>query len=126
MMLDLDNLKEINDSHGHPAGDAVLIGVAERFRGIIGEADVLARYGGDEFALLTFDADDEESVLATAERLLSCLEKPIQVADKQIGATVSVGIATATEEDRGADELLQRVDRALYRAKRRGRDQYSL
>ena len=126
MMLDLDNLKQINDAHGHPAGDAVLIAVSERFRQILGDADVLARYGGDEFALLTFDADGEEAVLSTAGRLVNCLHESIQVVDQKIGTTVSIGVAIPAENDRGTDHLLQRADRALYRAKGRGRDQYSL
>jgi len=126
MMLDLDNLKEINDTHGHPAGDAVLIAVSERFGQKIGEKDVLARYGGDEFALLTFDAADEQRVLATAERLVKCLADAIPVAGKSVQTTVSVGVALPTERRPGADRLMQRADRALYRAKSRGRNRYSV
>jgi len=126
MMLDLDNLKEINDTYGHPVGDAVLIAVSRRFEEHIGEADVLARYGGDEFALLTFDADDEKHVVATALRLVECLAEPIPVAGRDIGTSVSVGIAMPTEHHRGADRLMQRADRALYRAKSRGRNRHSL
>jgi len=126
MMLDLDNLKDINDTYGHPAGDAVLITVSDRFRACHGEADVLARYGGDEFALLTYDAADEDTVLATATRLVGCLEAPIQVADLAISTSVSVGVAIPTGKDRMSDQLLQRADRALYRAKGRGRNQYAI
>lgn len=126
MMLDLDNLKKINDSHGHAAGDAVLIAAAKRFQNTLGEADVLARYGGDEFALLLFGAEDEQGATTTAERLVHCLDRPIAVGDRQIATSVSVGVTTPTDTDRGADQLLQRADRALYRAKGRGRAQYSL
>jgi diguanylate cyclase (GGDEF)-like protein/PAS domain S-box-containing protein len=126
LMLDLDNLKEINDSYGHPAGDTVLIAAAKRFQNILGEADVLARYGGDEFALLLFDTAGERAVTVTAERLVHCLDRPIAVGDRQISTSVSIGVATPTKKDRRADQLLQRADRALYRAKGRGRGRYSL
>lgn len=126
IMLDLDNLKEINDSYGHPAGDQALIAVSERFREIVGEDDVLARYGGDEFAVLTFDAGSEEAVLNTARRLVESLAKPIDIADSELVTSVSVGVALDSGEGRSTERMLQRADRALYRAKGRGRNQYSL
>ena len=125
LMLDLDNLKEINDTFGHPVGDAVLVGVAERFRGKIGPKDLLARYGGDEFALLTFDAQDDEAPLAVAQRLVECLAEPVQVSGPAIKTSVSVGVAIPNETARDTDRLMQRADRALYRAKSRGRNRYS-
>ncbi len=126
MMLDLDNLKEINDTHGHPAGDALLIAVSERFRRNIGEKDVLARYGGDEFALLTFDAADDDQVLATAGRLVECLAEPITLAGESLQTSVSVGIVLPSERRPAAGRLMQRADRALYRAKSRGRNCHSV
>ena len=125
MMLDLDNLKEINDTYGHPAGDAVLIAVAQRFREVVGDEDILARYGGDEFALLSFGAVGEDRARELAGRLVNSMAEDLDVADRAIRSTVSVGVALPTEHDRGTDQLLQRADRALYRAKGRGRDQYA-
>lgn len=125
LMLDLDNLKQINDTHGHPAGDATLIEVAQRFARIVGDNDVLARYGGDEFALLAFGDGDEGRFDELAERLVRSLDAPIEWSAAEIETSVSVGLAIATGDHRSADHLLQRADRALYRAKERGRDQYS-
>lgn len=126
LMLDLDNLKQINDTHGHPVGDAALIAVAERFRRRIGDSDVLARYGGDEFALLTFEADDEETVLALADSLVRSLDDTVAVAGLEVDTSVSVGVAIPPASGETADRLMQRADRALYRAKSRGRNRHAI
>ena len=125
LMLDVDRFKQINDSYGHPAGDAVLVEMARRLGSVVDEIDVLARIGGDEFALLTFDAATEEPVLATAERLVACGRRPIESRQRSIDATVSVGIAFPEDGDRGADPLMRRADKALYRAKGAGRDRFA-
>lgn len=125
MMLDLDNLKRVNDSFGHPAGDAVLKTVAERFGGNVRQVDLLARYGGDEFALILSDTSDEGEARVTAERLLASLAAPIEVAGREIRASVSIGIAMPVGKRLTPDQLLQRADRALYRAKGRGGNRFA-
>ncbi len=125
LMLDLDNLKRINDSYGHPAGDAVLTAVADRFRRIVREVDLLARYGGDEFALILSDTSDEAEARTTAERLLSSLAAPIDVAGHEIRTSVSIGVAMPVGRRLTPDQLLQRADRALYRAKGRGGNRFA-
>jgi diguanylate cyclase (GGDEF)-like protein/PAS domain S-box-containing protein len=126
LMLDLDNLKQVNDSWGHPAGDAVLTAVAQRFQDSIGEADVLARFGGDEFALILAEASTETEAEAVAQRLLSCLAPPIELAGHPIHTSVSIGIACPWSKKVTSEKLLQRADRALYRAKRRGGNQFAV
>ncbi len=126
MMLDLDNLKRVNDSFGHPAGDAVLTTVAERFSRNVRQVDLLARYGGDEFALILSDTSDEGEARITADRLLSSLVAPIEVAGREIRASVSIGIAMPVGKRLTPDQLLQRADRALYRAKGRGGNRFAL
>ena len=125
LMLDIDNLKEINDAWGHPAGDILLKAVAERFRRNIREVDTLARFGGDEFALILTDVESDEEVDETAARLVSCLGPPIETAGGALQTSVSIGVALSTEEDPTPDQLIQRSDRALYRAKGRGGNQFA-
>lgn len=124
MMLDIDRLKPINDTHGHPAGDAVLKEVARRFQAKLREYDLLARFGGDEFALLLSKLPDKNKASEMAERLVSCLTEPVLHEGITIQTSTSIGIALP-EDDRDLDQMLQLADRALYRAKHRGRNQYS-
>lgn len=124
MMLDVDYLKQINDTHGHPAGDAVLKEVASRFQEKLREYDLLARFGGDEFALLLASVPSEAEASEMAERLVSCLAEPVRHEGLEIRTTASIGIAIPGD-DRELDQVLQMADRALYRAKHRGRNRYS-
>ena len=111
------------DLDGH---DDVLITATDRFRDNIREVDVLARFGGDEFALLASETDGEAEAVEAARRLVSCLAPPIELDEGRIQASVSIGLAIRSVRDRGPDQLLNRADQALYRAKGRGRNQFSL
>ncbi|MBL6750952.1 MAG: diguanylate cyclase [Nevskia sp.] len=122
MMCDLDHFKAINDRCGHAAGDQAL----KHFAGILGQerrkSDLVSRVGGEEFAVLLCDAGVEAAV-AFAGRLQQRLaEMPLQTGGYRISLTVSIGIATMTAADSSADLALSRSDRALYRAKERGRN----
>lgn len=128
IMADLDNLREINNAHGHLAGDAVLQGVANIIRGSVRNFDVPARFGGEEFTLLLPETDQQEA-LAVAERIRSATEKAsFQVAtgDIPVSATISLGVAVFPTHARTANELLHRADTAMYDAKMRGRNQVCL
>jgi diguanylate cyclase (GGDEF)-like protein len=114
-MLDLDDFKAINDSHGHLAGDRLLRELAAAWQPVLRESDALARLGGDEFALLLPDCTDAEAE-EIAERLREAAPP---------GHTVSAGIA-AWDGDEHADDLLERADAALYAAKAGGRDRVSV
>ena len=117
---DLDNLKTINDSYGHPAGDAVLIAVADRLRRLVRSNDLVARVGGDEFVIVcpTLSPGAATSI---ADRVISVVEKPLNVDDIELTPRISVGVATRDPGDITAGQLIARADEAMYRHKRRRR-----
>jgi len=115
LMLDLDGFKAVNDTHGHAAGDQLLVLVAERLRASLREGDVCARLGGDEFAVFLADATNPE---ATAERLAGVLSTPFDLGDLVLTVGASVGVAPVTSELETVDALLRTADEAMYRAKR--------
>jgi diguanylate cyclase (GGDEF)-like protein len=126
LLLDIDEFKAVNDSHGHHAGDQLLKAVAERLRACVREGDTAARLGGDEFALLLDRAGGEPDALAVADRLLGDFDGRIEVAGERLSVHVSLGIAVGVPGSDDPDELLRRADVALYEAKRRGKGQYCL
>jgi two-component system, cell cycle response regulator len=123
LMLDLDDLKKINDSYGHVAGDAVLREFARRLRGTARESDVAGRFGGDEFCLILADTD-ESSAGIVGERVRAAIQAaPVQIGSMCVPTSVSIGIATwRHEEDLTPEQLFEAADRALYEAKRAGRN----
>jgi len=121
LYLDLDQFKQVNDTLGHPVGDALLCAVAERLKNCIRETDTLARLGGDEFALLQFDAQQINDSAKLAGRIIEAISAPYQIHDHQIRIGVSIGIAMAPQDGREADQLIRNADLALYRAKEDGR-----
>ncbi len=126
LLLDIDEFKAINDSHGHHAGDELLRAVADRLRACLREGDTAARLGGDEFALLLDRSGGEPDALAVADRLLSDFENRIEVAGERVRVHVSIGIAVGEPGKDGTDEMLRKADVALYEAKRRGKNQYCI
>jgi diguanylate cyclase (GGDEF)-like protein len=122
LLLDLDHFKRVNDDHGHLMGDAVLQTVTDRIASVLRAQDCLARWGGEEFAVLAPDID-RDGVLALGERAREALaEEPVQVGDESIGLTLSVGAALATGDRRTPDALVHAADQALYEAKDAGRN----
>jgi diguanylate cyclase (GGDEF)-like protein len=124
--VDLDHFKRINDTHGHDVGDAVLVAVSRRLKAAVREYDTVARLGGDEFAILLDTLDDVAEAEAVARRVLSSLAPPVRVADHDLAVTASMGISVFPDGGDAGDELLRSADRAMYRAKRAGRNTYSL
>jgi diguanylate cyclase (GGDEF)-like protein/PAS domain S-box-containing protein len=126
LMLDLDRFKQVNDTLGHPAGDALLIEVATRLKSLLRETDALARLGGDEFAVIqSGEADQREAAKLLAERIIEILRQPFDIDGGNICIGTSIGIALASEYATSADELLKMADLALYRAKSTGRNGYT-
>lgn len=119
LLIDLDGFKQVNDRHGHAAGDALLKVVADRIANAVREGDRAARFGGDEFAVLAPAAGDAAAAAALARRIVATVALPVTVGDAVLRVGASVGIALAREaaESRG---LLAAADAALYRAKRSG------
>jgi diguanylate cyclase (GGDEF)-like protein/PAS domain S-box-containing protein len=122
LYLDLDNFKTVNDSLGHPTGDALLVEVARRLTGCARDGDTVARLGGDEFAILLQDATGHHTAEAVARRIGAVLRTPVHVAGHDVLVSASIGIADAHDSPGGADELLRNADMAMYAAKGHGRD----
>ncbi len=120
VFLDLDNFKEINDSLGHAAGDAVLVQTANRLRTCLRDSDTAARFGGDEFAILLEQTRGEGEVMDVANRITAALGRPLQVEGKDVDLNASIGIARA-QPQQSADEVLRNADVAMYHAKARGK-----
>ncbi len=123
LFIDLDNFKVVNDSLGHSAGDELLRTVAHRFRDVMREGDLLARFGGDEFVVFV-DGVDASTIdpAAVADRLRTAAQHPIVVEGHELVVTASIGFATNSTEGLSADDLLRDADAAMYRAKAAGRD----
>jgi diguanylate cyclase (GGDEF)-like protein/PAS domain S-box-containing protein len=116
LMLDVDRLKEVNDTLGHAAGDEVLKEVARRWSEVTREGDSLARLGGDEFFILLPKASEADAIMV-ASRVSSCLEEPIVVDGLPLSIEVSIGLAVFPRDGGDADLLLRRADVAMYASK---------
>ena len=119
--LDLDHFKTVNDTLGHPMGDALLKAVAQRLSDYANEGDVVSRLGGDEFAVVQVETGSEERIGTTAAEIVELLSEPYQVQGHEIVLGTSIGIAIAPRDGEDPDLLLKRADMALYKAKAEGR-----
>ena len=118
---DLDAFKSVNDTHGHAAGDHLLMVVAERLLTCIREGDVAVRFGGDELLVLLRGVADLDTAAAVAETIRSVLSLPIPYRDRHLACTVTIGVTLAREDD-DVDSLVARADAAMYGGKQQGRD----
>lgn len=124
LMLDLDEFKKVNDTHGHNAGDKLLQSVSCRLIHMFRKADTIARLGGDEFVLLLPEIPVLEVAKNVAERVVLSFQKPFEFDNLKISITASVGIAVYPEDGNDADTLIKSADIAMYRAKADGRNRY--
>ncbi|MEZ5143763.1 MAG: diguanylate cyclase [Acidimicrobiales bacterium] len=125
LFIDLDDFKAVNDTYGHAAGDAVLRAVARRVQAAVRTDDRVGRLGGDEFLAVLQGVADTEVAGATADRMLRLLDQPIRFGDLELRVRASVGVATAgDDEDLTFTTFIDRADRAMYRAKQAGGDQF--
>lgn len=122
--LDLDHFKDVNDTLGHPAGDVLLKQVASRLTDCVRKSDVVARFGGDEFAILQEDVTGIESVEALAEKIGKALSQPFTIDGNQVHTTASIGIVPNKADMDGPAAMMMKADLALYRAKEDGRNKF--
>ncbi len=124
LYLDLDRFKHVNDSLGHPVGDALIQQVAKRLQACVRAEDTVARLGGDEFTLILEEIGDSNQAALVAEKILHSFRQPFPVAGHQLHASASIGICLYPEHGNSVDELVQFGDVSMYHAKERGGNQY--
>jgi len=126
LFVDLDGFKQVNDTHGHQAGDALIIAVAAMLRRSVLGSDIVGRLGGDEFGIVLTGVSSPDHAVTVAKRILAEMDHPVTVGDQQLYARASIGIAVAEPGDTDADELLHHADIAMYGAKRRQTHNFQL
>jgi diguanylate cyclase (GGDEF)-like protein len=123
-LIDLDYFKDVNDTLGHEAGDALLKGVGERLSACIRTSDTVARLGGDEFAVIQVEPADADGVSVLAQKLLNCLEQPFVIAGQRVHTNASIGVTVYPNDADNAEDLMRNADVALYHGKGEGRGLY--
>ena len=121
LFLDLDDFKIVNDTMGHPVGDALLRGVGDRIAAVIRGDDIAARLGGDEFAILVWDREDLVGARRLADRLLAALEEPFILESSAVSIHASIGVAAAASRSTSGEDLMRNADVAMYAAKASGK-----
>lgn len=126
LMLDLDEFKKVNDTHGHNIGDRLLQSVSGRLLQMFRKGDTMARLGGDEFILLLPEIPTVDVAKSVAERIIRTFQKPFDIEGRKIAITASIGIAVYPEDGNDSDTLVRNADMAMYGAKADGRNRYRL
>ena len=121
IFIDVDHFKQVNDALGHGAGDQLLQELSRRLQSCIRQNDMVARLGGDEFVIYLDNSQQEEDVSPVLNRLVSRVSHPFRLQGNELSITVSLGVASVTEQTADISELLHQADLAMYQAKRNGR-----
>lgn len=121
LFVDLDGFKAVNDTFGHAAGDAVLLRVSANMKSVMRTSDTIARLGGDEFVALLMSVAGAEDAHVVADKLLASIEQPIPYKGAILQVSASIGMVLFNDEQLDAVELLQRADKAMYKAKAEGK-----
>ena len=123
--VDLDGFRAVNDGYGQEAGDQLLMGVARRMKKVLGEADTLARIGGDEFVAVLLDLPDVDAARPVLDCLLACASQPETCGETMVQVSASIGVVFYPQrEEIDADQLLRQADQAMYRSKLAGKNRY--
>lgn len=122
LFLDIDRFKNINDSLGHAAGDALISILARRLRGVVRMVDTVARVGGDEFVIVLTDVTRESDITQVLPNLIAAITQPVLVEGQELAVTVSIGISAYPRDGRDVANLLKNADTAMYQAKESGRN----
>ena len=118
--LDLNGFKPVNDSHGHPVGDALLTAVGKRIARTIRDSDIVARLGGDEFAVIQYDIKNADEAAQLAARITDAICSPFRIGHLTINISAGLGYVVAKGQEEDLDHLLNLADQALYTSKRQG------
>ncbi len=124
MMLDIDRFKEINDTLGHDIGDKVLIEAGNRLLKLLRRSDTVARMGGDEFVLLVAELHKGEGAVIVADKIIKSFKRPFLTDGHELNITLSIGIAIYPDDVETIDALMKMADLAMYRVKKKGRNNY--
>ena len=125
VFIDLDGFKQINDAHGHDAGDALLVEVAARLRANLRAGDMIGRLGGDEFLVVLEDVHDLAPVEIVARKLLGAVMRPYPLGGREATVTASIGVSVFPDDAVDAAALMKHADTAMYAAKQKGKNTYS-
>ncbi len=123
-LIDLDHFKDINDTMGHDAGDALLQGIGERLLGCVRTSDTVARIGGDEFGVIQVEPNNADGIAILAQKLLRSLEQPFKIDGRDVHSTASIGITVFPEDAENPEEVLRNANMALYHGKGENRGTY--
>jgi len=126
LMIDIDHFKAVNDRYGHLVGDGILKEVAKRIKDTIRQIDLICRYGGEEFSVILIETDRVGARFAAGRILQAVEEKCVKVYDEDLKITVSIGISVFPEDASDNKGLIEKADKALYRAKETGRNKVCL
>ena len=125
VFMDLDGFKTVNDTYGHEAGDYILVTVSERIQKLLRESDTIARLGGDEFVLLLTNLSSKSEVEPIVNKLIRIIEKPIFFKEIKLEISTSAGVSFYPDDEMAdGDELMRRADKAMYKAKMKGKGRY--
>ena len=124
-LIDLDHFKDINDTMGHDAGDALLKGIGERLLGCVRTSDTVARIGGDEFGVIQVEPNNADSIAILAQKLLKSLEQPFKIDGHDVHSNASIGITVFPDDAEKPEEILRNADMALYHGKGENRGTYN-
>ena len=124
MFLDLDRFKKINDSLGHPVGDALLKAIVERLKSCVRESDTISRQGGDEFIIVLNDVRDSDAVSRVADKIHQRMGQPFSIGEHSLSSSFSMGVALFPDDGEDFDILMQKADTAMYHAKEAGRNSH--